>query len=92
MRFYKTIDNQYLLTVGIGAGGEEISEAEYNQLLGIIANRPTAQEGYDYKLRTDTIKWELVELPPIEPEPEEASPEDYEQALQQMGVNFNDEN
>lgn len=91
MRYYKSINDEYLIAVGIGAGGEEINETEYNQLLGIIANRPTAQEGYDYKLHADTLEWELVEMPVVPVEDEDADITDYENALSDLGVTVNEE-
>lgn len=51
-----------ILCLGIG---EEITEDEYNKILDKINNRPTAPEGFTYRL-TAALKWELVELPPIE--------------------------
>lgn len=67
--------------------GIEITEAEYSELLGIIHSALKAPHGYQYRLRTDTLEWELVEMPPVEPEDEEATAEDYEAALKEMGVN-----
>lgn len=63
MRFYKNIDNDDIIAIGIGHGGEEISEAEYNELMAIILNSPHA-DGKGYKLRTD-LTWEEYELPPV---------------------------
>lgn len=63
--YYKFVQNGYIIGVGVGAGGEEISEAEYNKLLDIIANRPEAPEGYCYALK-DICEWELQKLPPSE--------------------------
>lgn len=85
MRFYKIINNGYLIAVGNGSGGTEITEAEYNNLLSVIHNKPTTPEGYDYRLREDST-WELYELPEPEPEDEEATTEDYEAALSEVGV------
>ena len=42
--------------------GKKITEAEYNHILTIIRNKPTAPEGYGYRL-TDNLEWELYELP-----------------------------
>ena len=42
--------------------GEEITEAEYNRIFDMIRNRPTAPEGYGYRL-TAGLEWELYELP-----------------------------
>lgn len=66
MRYYAQYDDSgYLTTIGTGNGGTEITEARYNELLGIIRNRPQSPEGYDYHLTAD-LEWELYELPPVE--------------------------
>lgn len=70
MKFYKTIDNGYICAIERResyATSEEITETEYNKILGIIRNRPTAPEGYGYRL-TESIEWEMYELPPVEVE------------------------
>ena len=72
MRYYKIITDGYLVAVGSGSGGAEIAEAEYNNLLEIIHNKPIAESGYDYRLRED-LEWELYELPIIPTEDEEIS-------------------
>lgn len=74
MRYYKLINNGYLVAVGSGSGGTEITEAEYNNLLSVIHNKPTAPEGYDYRLKAD-LSWELYELPPV-PEDDEITAEE----------------
>lgn len=75
--------NGYIIAV-------EESDANYNTIMQIIQNKPTDPEGYQYKLRADNLEWELVELPVQEDSDEEASPEDYESALAEMGVDFSD--
>lgn len=78
--FYKYINDKYIIGVGIGAGGEEITEQEYNAILDTIKNRPEAPEGYSYRLTT-SLEWELCEAPKIESTAEEEiieSEEDYE--------------
>ena len=87
MRYYKTIIDNYLVSIGTGTGGTEITESEYNELLSIIHNRPTPSTGFDYKLKADTLTWELVELPPIEDD-DEATESDYITALQDLGVDI----
>ena len=86
MGFYKTIKNDYLIMVGKNTGGTEITEAEYNELLSIIHNRPIPQSGYDYKLKADTLTWELVELPEPSDIDEDATEQDYISALNDLGV------
>lgn len=69
MRYYKqTFDND-ILVIGIGAGGTEITETEYNDIMAIIQSCPAA-EGKGYRLKTD-LTWEAYDLPP-EPEPSDA--------------------
>ena len=65
-RYYKQADDVYILAVGVGAGGMEISADEYSEILSIIQNRPSA-DGKGYRLKTD-LTWEAYDLPP-EPEP-----------------------
>lgn len=83
--YSKLIEGGYIIAVGTGILGEEIKESEYNELLSIIHNRPIPQSGYDYKLKADTLTWELVELPPIEDD-DDATESDYIEALQDLGV------
>lgn len=68
--FYKYINDNFIIGVGTGSGGEEITEQEYNIILDKINNRPEAPEGYSYRLTT-AMEWELCETPKIEPTAEE---------------------
>lgn len=76
--FYKVLDGDYIF--GIGTNGNDsvtaISEAEYNNLLSLIQSAPSALDGYTYKLRADTLEWELVELPPVDPSDEDIPDEE----------------
>lgn len=85
MRYYKHIENGYLLSIGTGSGHEEITAEEYEQILNVIRSKPTAEAGYGYRLKTD-LTWELCELPPVEEVEQEATIEDYAAALRDMGV------
>lgn len=63
---YKYTNDGYIIGVGTGAGaGEPITSPEYNEILNKINNRPTAPEGFTYRLTT-ALEWELCELTPIE--------------------------
>ena len=64
--FYKYINDNFIIGVGTGSGGEEISEQEYNSILDKINNRPEAPEGFSYRLTT-SLEWELCEVPKTEP-------------------------
>lgn len=63
MRYYKQISDNYIIAIGTGYGSEEITEAEYNELMAIIQNAPHT-DGKGYKLRTD-LTWEEYDLPPV---------------------------
>lgn len=77
-RYYKRTDAVYILAIGVGVGGMEISEDEYSEILSVIQNRPSA-DGKGYRLKTD-LTWEAYDLPP-EPEPSDADELSDAQAL-----------
>lgn len=84
MKYYKNIDNGFIASISSGAGETEITEFEYNEIMTVIQNAPTAPDGYLYKLRDSDMTWELVELPP---EPYEPTDEDKAEAYDiLMGV------
>lgn len=60
--YWKQIINGHVTAIGTGKGSVEITEAEYNSILAVIHNRPTAEEGFDYRLTAD-LQWELYEVP-----------------------------
>ena len=78
MRYNKQTSNNYILAIGTGYGGTEITEAEYNEIMAIIQNRPTA-EGKGYRLKTD-LTWEEYDLPPM-PEPSDDDEISTDEAL-----------
>ena len=88
-KYFLMRDGEY--AVGIISTKDELasplSEKEKDNILSLLCNKPNASPGFTYKLRADTLEWELVELPP-EPDPgeEDAEIEDYEQALADLGV------
>lgn len=67
MRYYKMMDDGYLVQIGTGFGGEEITAEEYRTIQEIILTVPPAPEGCDYRLKAD-LTWELYELPALEEE------------------------
>lgn len=79
MRYYKVIDNGYIVMVGTGNGGTETTGSEYNSIMCAVANRPTETETIGYRLRGD-LSWESYEkeLPDIS---DEVSPEEISEAL-----------
>ena len=85
MRYYKNISNGYVISVGVGEGFTEITQEEYNTLLSKIHEKPT-KDGYAYRLKSD-LTWEEYEYVPIVFE--EATEQDYQNALAEMGVDLN---
>lgn len=45
----------------------EITPEQYNEIMDMLRNRPTAPDGYGYRL-TESLEWELYELPLVEVE------------------------
>ena len=78
MRYNKQTSNNYILAIGTGYGGTEITEAEYDEIMAIIQNRPTA-EGKGYRLKAD-LTWEEYDLPPV-PEPSDDDEISTDEAL-----------
>ena len=66
---YKLIQNGYLMGVGVGNQGEEITEAEYSEILSAIRTKPPRTDTTDYRLRED-LTWEAYEVEPPTPEDE----------------------
>lgn len=57
MRYFKTIQNGYIQTIGTGEGGIEISGEEYKALHAVFMNRPTDAERI-YELNAENLEWE----------------------------------
>lgn len=70
--YYKIVSDGYIDVIGTGNGGSKITEAEYNELLDMILNKPEAGVGFGYRLKED-LTWELVEVPVVDPADEEIS-------------------
>lgn len=80
MRYYIKIDNGYVVSIGTGNGGEEITEDRYNEVLTAIRNKPTPTESTDYILRED-LTWEEYEIE-IPPE-DDGTPEELIEMLEE---------
>ena len=71
MRYYEILQDGYIISIGKGAGGENLTESEYTQILDSIRNKPAAPDGYEYRLKSD-LTWECLELPVA---PDDADPD-----------------
>jgi len=69
MRFLKIIEGGFILAIGTGNGGTEITEVEYNTILSVIRTKPPTTETNDYRLRED-LTWEEYPVDPPDPDPE----------------------
>lgn len=65
MRYYKKIDGDYITMIGTGYGGEEITENEYNTIIGVIQNKPQRTDTTDYRLKAD-LTWAEYKVEPVE--------------------------
>lgn len=79
-------ENGYISGVvsGVDAAISNTTEEEYRTIKSMLEHAPDAPEGYYYRLR-ESLEWELCEIPVIE---EEATEEDYQAALCEMGVSL----
>ena len=95
-RYYKQTDGMYILAVGVGAGGTEITKAEYNTLLAEIRAKAQLVDDVYNGVKTlddvtaewrDEIQRRVTERQEAEQaEPEETELEDAIAALNLLGV------
>ena len=76
MRYFKKIENGYIIAIGTGGGGTKISKSSYDEIMSIIQNKPPRTETTDFRLKKD-LTWEEYERP-IDPADDEI---DAEEAL-----------
>lgn len=66
------------------------SDSDFETISSMIANKPKDDvDGFVHRLRADTLEWELVELPPVDEQDDEATESDYIEALNDLGVDVN---
>lgn len=82
MKFYKYVDDGYIVCVGTGGMGEEIGEDEYNEIMTAIQNKPMRTETNDFRLKED-LTWEEYETEIPEPG-EDINPEEIADALEEI--------
>lgn len=71
IEYFKNFDeNGYLSGLSTTAGQDKIKKEEYDKLWELVRNRPKAEEGFAYGLKTD-LTWEKYEKPIVKEEGEE---------------------
>ena len=83
IKYYKTIEDNYIELISTGSGNEEISIEEYENILSAIRNRPIPEDGYDYKLKTD-LTWELVSLETVSEDDIEISSDELAYMIEEV--------
>lgn len=78
-------DGGYIVGIvaGVSAKNSNATEDEYLAVKAMLTNAPDAPEGYTYRLRED-LEWELCSM--AVPEIQEATEDDYIDALTELGV------
>lgn len=71
--YYAIYTDGYLSRLGVGYDQPEVTETEYNRLNELVANKPEAPDGYEYRI-TETGEYVLVEVEPV-PEAEPTADE-----------------
>ena len=60
MKYFKNIENGYIVSVSTAHGQTEITQEEYENILQVIKVIPQAEDGFEYRLKED-LTWELIE-------------------------------
>lgn len=60
MKYYKNIENGYIVSVSTEQGLIEITKAEYDNILCYIKYCPISEPYYEYKLR-ENLTWDRIE-------------------------------
>ena len=81
MRYYKQIENGYILAIGTGGGGTEITAAEYDEIMAAIQNKPPTTDTIDYRLKED-LTWEQYQVEP--PVPDDTPPDNLQESAEYL--------
>lgn len=84
-RYFAIVKDGVIFCVGIGEQAEEITAERYADIIAAFSSKPAPTDKIDYRLKED-LSWEAYEIPEPQDEPHEATPEDYENALSELGV------
>lgn len=56
MRYFKIVNDGYIICVGKGSMGTEITQTEYNNIINAISAKQTV-DGFTYRLKED-LSWD----------------------------------
>lgn len=59
MRYCKYLSDGYIIGIGTGAGGVEITKKEYDVIMGNIKRKPEDTEAVTHRLK-ENLTWEAV--------------------------------
>ena len=88
MYYRINIEDGYICGIveGVSKANGNCTKEQYLQVQAILLTAPESQEGFYYRL-TENLEWELCEFKPIIPVGQrEATIEDYQNALKEVGV------
>lgn len=60
MKYYKNIENGYIVSISTQQGQIEITKKEYEEILSLIKTAPY-EDGFEYRLKED-LTWVKVEV------------------------------
>lgn len=66
MKYYKNIENGFIVSISTQQGQIEITKEEYEEILSLVKTAPY-EDGFEYKLKED-LTWEKVEAEVVETE------------------------
>ena len=82
-KYFKNIEDGYIVSISTGTGAEEIEQEEYDNIMSVIRSRPTPEVGYDYRLRAD-LTWELIEIEVIPEDEVEISDDEFMNMVEEV--------
>ena len=85
MRYFKIIKDGNIFGIGIGKGGIEIDETEFDAINEAVNSRPTPPSGYGLVLLED-LTWHEYQIPPSTEGQAVTTESDYLAALERFGV------
>lgn len=89
MSYFEKTKDGYIISFGESSEpiDTEITEERFNAIKQVVSEKPVAEEGKGYRLKTD-LTWEEYDLPVIDEGSEEVTAKEIAQAIAEV---FDDE-